>query len=362
MLFSICAAFAQNKADTTQLGVYSTGARFAITRADLGAQLPTTLIGEMVVAFDTVKVIARVADSSRSKQKHSYTRQCNYIAYLKANSAAYKDKIVLMDLNKACDVSQILMLAQRSGAKAFVFVYHSNGNGNNLKLPKLGVYKDSIRMPIFTVGREKGADISTLLPSVVGIRTKGSTVQNLLNRLTLNLNAQAESSKARLTWVNNTGFLNDYFILQKLNPTTGVFEDMRTLNTRPSEDIEYYTDFDNAPSVGDNIYRVKLVLADGTSRFSEEKIVKFYANEAVTLFPNPANDILNLAFKGYTGQAIDFSISDMQGRSIMVQRIEKLQTDIYTLYLADHISAGQYTLRIQSAGKREVVKVFTVGK
>ncbi|MDZ7879248.1 MAG: hypothetical protein U5L45_16320 [Saprospiraceae bacterium] len=46
----------------------------------------------------------------------------------------------------------------------------------------------------------------------------------------------------------------------------------------------------------------------------------------------------------------------------MVQRIEKLQTDIYTLYLADHISAGQYTLRIQSAGKREVVKVFTVGK
>ncbi|MDZ7879252.1 MAG: T9SS type A sorting domain-containing protein [Saprospiraceae bacterium] len=62
------------------------------------------------------------------------------------------------------------------------------------------------------------------------------------------------------------------------------------------------------------------------------------------------------------GQAIDLSIPDMQGRVIMVQRIEKLQTDIYTLYLADHISAGQYTLRIQSAGKREVVKVFTVGK
>lgn len=62
------------------------------------------------------------------------------------------------------------MLAQKSGAKAFVFIHNANSNGN-IHLPKKGLYKDSITIPVFVVGNEKGEDISALLPSKAGIKT-----------------------------------------------------------------------------------------------------------------------------------------------------------------------------------------------
>ncbi len=173
MLLSINAAHAQgnNRADTTLLGVYNTGARFTVTRADFGLQTATEVLGEMVRAFDTVKVITTSTDTGRTKQKHSYTQQCNYVSGLQRTPDLFKDKIVLMSFNKDCDVTQVCLLAQRSGAKALMFIHNFNSNGN-IKLPKIGNFKDSIRIPVFCVGKDKGEDISALLPSMAGIKTQ----------------------------------------------------------------------------------------------------------------------------------------------------------------------------------------------
>ncbi len=98
-----------------------------------------------------------------------FLKDNNYLVICKPKQ--YKDKIVLMELNKDCDVTQTCLLAQKAGAKAFVFIHNSNSNGN-IHLPKKGDYKDSIRIPIFCVGKETGKDISALLPSKAGIKTK----------------------------------------------------------------------------------------------------------------------------------------------------------------------------------------------
>ena len=176
MLFSISTAFGQgnNRADTTILGVYNTGTRFTITRADFGLQTATELIAEMVVAFDTVKVITSVSDTSRggSKKKQSFVHTCNDLSGLRRTPDMFKGKIVLMELNKDCDVTQVCLLAQRSGEKAFMFIHNSNSNGN-IKLPKKGMFMDSIRIPVFVVGGEKGADISALqaIKSILSLST-----------------------------------------------------------------------------------------------------------------------------------------------------------------------------------------------
>ncbi len=164
---------AQNnaRADTTLLGIYNTGARFTLTRADFGTQTSTEILTDMVMAYDTVQVTTTTTDSSRSRIRRSYEKRCNNISQLVQNRDYYKDKIVLMELNKDCDVTQTCLLAQRAGAKAFVFIHNANSNGN-IHLPKQGLYKDSIRIPIFCVGKETGKDISALLPSKAGIKTR----------------------------------------------------------------------------------------------------------------------------------------------------------------------------------------------
>ena len=113
-------------ADNTLIGIYNTGERFTLTRVDFGAQTATELIADMVIAYDTVKVTSTAIDSSRSKGKYKYENRCNILSELATNKEYYKGKIVLMDLNKACDVTQTYLLAQKAGAKAFVFIHNSN--------------------------------------------------------------------------------------------------------------------------------------------------------------------------------------------------------------------------------------------
>jgi hypothetical protein len=181
ILLTAAIGTAQN---TDLLGIYNTGSRFTLTRADFGAQTATQLVADMVFAHDTVKVISTVADSSRSKSKHSYENRCNILSELTTNKDYYKGKIVLMELNKACDVTQTCLLAQKAGAKAFVFIHNSNSNGY-IKLPKKGEFKDSINIPVFVVGKEKGKDISALIPSVAGIR-QNSLAQSLVKQDSVN--------------------------------------------------------------------------------------------------------------------------------------------------------------------------------
>lgn len=173
LFFITTISFAQNnsRADTTLLGIYSTGARFTLTRADFGQQTPTDILTDMVMAYDTVEVSTTTADTSRTRIKKSYEKRCNKISEFVLNRDYYKDKIVLIEYNKDCDYTQTCFLAQKAGAKAFVFIHNSNSNGN-IHLSKKGSYKDSIRIPVFIVGKEKGEQISALLPSKAGIKTK----------------------------------------------------------------------------------------------------------------------------------------------------------------------------------------------
>jgi hypothetical protein len=135
-----------------------------------------------------------------------------------------------------------------------------------------------------------------------------------------------------------------------------------TINTKTIEGNEYYMTYDNEPIDGDNLYRIKLVLNDGTIRYSEEKTVTFHAANGIVLYPNPAHDILNINFKGYTGKAIDITIFDMQGKRLMVKHIDKLQTMDYTLDIPENTAVGQHMILIEAQGQRDVVRLFTVGK
>ena len=173
VLLTITTSQAQNnsRADTTLLGIYNTGARFTLTQADFGQQSATDILADMVMAYDTVEVATTTTDTSGRRTRYGTQKKCNNISELVLNREAYKDKIVLMEYNKDCDYTQTCFLAQKAGAKAFVFIHNSNSNGN-IHLSKKGAFKDSITMPVFIVGKEKGADISALLPSKAGIKTK----------------------------------------------------------------------------------------------------------------------------------------------------------------------------------------------
>ena len=298
------------KADTFYLSVYNTGARIEITPADFGSKVTQDLMGTMVRAFDTVMVLKAngATDSTGNKRiRHEAERRADKI------SKDIKDKIVVMEMNKDVDVTQTCINVQRGGAKAIILVHTSNKK-EDIKLKYLGIYKDSVRIPCFTV-RNVGDSLWSILPSVAGIKAPTvPPVQTLAvnNNALLGMNTQITPNKTTgAEPINNSSDkanTNESLNLGKIDPITGKFE------------------------------------------------------EDVTLYPNPTADVLNLTFKGYTGQAVDIVIFDMQGKSILTEHLGQLQSNLHSIFIGDKTVAGQYMIRIRTKGKVDLFRTFTVGK
>ena len=167
MLLTIATSPAQNnRTDTTTLlSVYNTGTGFKLTAADFGTTVTRNLVAVMVRSYDTVMVLkenTRADSTGRRPLRYKVERRCDKM------SRGLRGKIVVMELNKDCDVTQTCLNVQRAGAVGFVIIHNSNSQGN-IKLPKKGLFKDSIRIPIFTVRSGVGDSITALLPTMVAI-------------------------------------------------------------------------------------------------------------------------------------------------------------------------------------------------
>ena len=297
------------RVDTSKLTVFNTGRTFVLTAADFGGTPTQNLIGEMVRAYDTVMVLkAQVnADSSGKKpMRHEMERRTDKI------SSNLKDKIAVIELNKDCDVTQTCLNVQRAGAIALVIIHESNDK-KLYKLLNKGIYKDSIRIPCYTIPNDRGEYILQMLPSMAGIRVPVIQTQALAaNNTALGINTQATPNKTTgAEPINNSSdkaHTNESFNLGKIDPITGKFE------------------------------------------------------EDVTLYPNPTADVLNLTFKGYTGQAVDIVILDMQGKAILTEHLGQLQSNLHSIPIGNKTAVGQYMIRISTKGKKDVFKTFTVGK
>jgi hypothetical protein len=344
------------RADTLGMVVMSTARNFTLSTADFGGTISETLIGDMVRSYDTVIVLKnhdKVDSSGRKPLRYIEERRCDKI------SGDIKDKIVVIDFNKSCDVTQMCLNAQRGGAKALIIIHEGNEK-KGIKLAKKGMYMDSIKIPVFTVPNNEGEKITQLLPSTVGIVVPVSQTQSRMSSTALNLEAQAELDKSRIDWESNTGGQTDYFVVEKLNTQTGQFTPLETFNSSKQAGLEQLSTYDPKPEEGDNNYRIKSVQLDGSVVYSEVKTVNFNKLNDIKIFPNPTEDEINISLKGYANKNIDFTLYDMQGKPIHTEHIDALQSNIYTITLKQKTTSGQYMLRIKAQGKRDVIKMVTI--
>jgi predicted RNase H-like nuclease len=174
------------------------------------------------------------------------------------------------------------------------------------------------------------------------------------------MNANAELNRTLIEWVNNTGYKNDYFTVEKINNKTGEFEKMAVVNNQ-SKDISatHYNVFDNAPTEGDNTYRVKLAFQDGSAIVSDTKTLKFKGLSEIRVFPNPATNALSIDLTAYKNQDIEVYLYNYLGQQRAVKKLDKVENTVLELDVAEE-QAGNYMLRIKSKGKREATKSVVV--
>jgi len=193
VLLPLAAVFGQTpehlRPDSVLLSVYNTGNKYRLTPTTFSVATDrTTWVTDMVWVTDTVvsfkdggsnatlpdALLSKMPDSLR--QKFTSQRTMKMVISQKCDKpmlpSEVEGKVVILALSD-CDASQKALLAQRAGAKAIVFVHQSN-NPNDIEI-KTGQFKDSIRIPCYSVRK----DIGTRISSISGIYKRQKSTQKL---------------------------------------------------------------------------------------------------------------------------------------------------------------------------------------
>lgn len=121
--------------------------------------------------------------------------------------------------------------------------------------------------------------------------------------------------------------------------TQGKFSNINFFSSINKPDLQY---IDNNLQAGINIYRAKIVLADGKVTYSEPSQVYYAGSKDYHLFPNPVRrgQILSFLSKQYKGRSV--RIFDALGRKVQNIILSSETEGIDTEYL----SAGMYQIAI----------------
>jgi hypothetical protein len=191
--------------------------------------------------------------------------------------------------------------------------------------------------------------------------TSGCTAPLLsATNATFGFEARASEGRAKLQWITNTGYKTDYFEVERMN-AQGNFVILGRQNAEVSKGMTSYTFTDNDPLDGDNLYRINSISQNAPPQYSDIKKVSFSKNDGISIFPNPADEFINVDLRKYEGKTVTLSVYNSVGLLVKKQTIEKVsaapqQIDVQGL------GAGSYLLRVQSEGKREVTRLFNIAK
>jgi hypothetical protein len=173
--------------------------------------------------------------------------------------------------------------------------------------------------------------------------------------------AKADINQAKLQWISNGGVKNDYYEVERLNEA-GSFEKIGTINAATGKtESESFNFTDATPLDGDNTYRIKTVENNGSSKFSDNETVTFSKNDGVRLFPNPANDYVDVDLKKYAGSQVTITVYNQFGKLLQTAQVERATTAPFRLDFGD-VATGSYMIRVQAQGKKEVVRKLQIVK
>jgi hypothetical protein len=169
-------------------------------------------------------------------------------------------------------------------------------------------------------------------------------------------------NKAILNWVNNTAASStDYFVVEKLLPT-GDFKELDYINADMNAgETRHFSFTDENTIQGENVYRVKLLNQNGQARYSEFVKLLFDSNKW-RIFPNPAQDYVELDLQSRENQSAIIEIYDPYGRVVYSKTVDKIPAQPYWLDLERDWNMGQYWIRVHTDSFRDLIAPLLISR
>lgn len=181
--------------------------------------------------------------------------------------------------------------------------------------------------------------------------TPGTTVKVLPLDLT-SFSSSLNNNFVSLKWTSeNEVNVSTIEVQRKLDHTD--FEKIGSVSPKNNKSANSYTFIDTSPAVGNNYYRLKVVDQDGSYKYSEvitEKVLSLQTASALSVYPNPASDMINVTHsKANAGATI--TIYNVNGKVELQEKVKENTT--YSSIVIGKLVAGTYVLQINNGSEKE---------
>ncbi len=184
------------------------------------------------------------------------------------------------------------------------------------------------------------------------------SIYGILNALPVKLlyfKGNAEGGVNKLTWATSTEINAGYYSIERSSDGREFTAIGRVDAAGNTNANTYYSFNDNSFSKGINYYRLKVVDKDGSYNYSSIIALKDGAPaNIVSVYPNPAKDVLFVQVQAYEAQKATLVTTDMQGRIVNTQAVQLANGNNALSVTTSNLPKGIYLVTVNAKDKTVV--------
>ncbi len=173
----------------------------------------------------------------------------------------------------------------------------------------------------------------------------------------VNFDAKRNGNVNNLSWVTSQESNANKFIVERSTDGRNFNEIGFVVANGNSNTAKNYRFVDNAPSKGNNYYRLKLLSNDNSFKFSEIKNVKNLGYAEMMINPNPVSQNMRVLIDAEKTEKATLFITDLAGRRVFNSSINVVEGNNTLNIPVGFLNNGSYIVTIQLSNQTLVKKI-----
>jgi hypothetical protein len=193
--------------------------------------------------------------------------------------------------------------------------------------------------------------------TLVGAATLNS--QGTLPIILGSFSAVVDNGAVDLAWTTDIEINSDHFTIQSSTNSGATWNTIGTVAAAGnSAAVLNYSFVDSHPASGTSEYRLVLVDRNGSTAYSAVKAVRIGAVSAVSVYPNPASDYVNVTLGGDASVSANIRLVNLSGQILLEKTVTNAGGTTIPLTVSAYPSGNYLIVITASDGSKQVNKIL----
>jgi hypothetical protein len=171
--------------------------------------------------------------------------------------------------------------------------------------------------------------------------------------------AVVDNGVVDLAWTTDLEINSDHFTIQSSTNAGATWNNIGTVAAAGnSAAVLNYSFVDSHPASGTSQYRLVLVDRNGTTAYSAVKAVRIGSVSAVSVYPNPASDYVNITLSGDASVSANIRLVNLAGQTLIEKTVTNAGGTTVPLTVSAYPSGNYLIVITASDGSKQVNKIL----